>query len=173
MASDTIYVRGPHGVVPCIDGGTCGVCQVGVIDAALSTLCMACGAQVAWIGDVLVEENPAPDIPSVAGLGEGASRKEEGIAKVEFNQPEWRDRLRMWITERAAQPGDFSSDDLYRSIEPPDGWNKSTQNSVGAAFSWANKARMITMVGFKNSERASAHSRKIPVYVGAAVQRGA
>jgi hypothetical protein len=94
------------------------------------------------------------------------ARKDAGIARVEFNQPEWRDRVRAWLVVRAGRPGSFSSDDLYTSIEPPDGWNKSTQNTVGASFSWANKAKLINMVGFKNSARASAHGRKIPVYVG-------
>jgi len=83
--------------------------------------------------------------------------RDAGIEKVVCNNEDWVKRVRAIALHLAATNGEVCSDDVLRILPRPD---SVSPNAVGSVF----KDKRLHVIGFKQSEKLTSHSRRIFIY---------
>lgn len=92
----------------------------------------------------------------------GERRKAEGMALADAAEPGfWKDRADAAIKALAAEQREFTAEDVRKLAGDP-----THANAMGARFSAAAKAGIITYVKHRKSTRPSLHACKVAVWVG-------
>lgn len=94
---------------------------------------------------------------------EATWRREAGIASVSEHTPEdWKSRCDEALAGLAVTGDDFTSDEVHALVgEPPN-----HVNALGARFSAAVTAGLITQVGTRRSTRPESHGRHVRIWRG-------
>lgn len=90
-------------------------------------------------------------------LFEGIRLRDIGVGKVYLNNFEWVDEARKTAKELAVKQGIVSIDEVLSICPRPENVHP---NSTGAIF----REKIWVKVGFKQSEKPSAHARVVGIY---------
>lgn len=96
-----------------------------------------------------------------AQLELGLSLKQRGQNRAAKAASEWHELAYDWIS---SQQGSFSADDLIAGVGLPNPSQSNRNNAVGAVFTAARKAKVITRVGWTQSTRPEGHGRVIALW---------
>ena len=94
---------------------------------------------------------------------QGELLKEQGMARANANElEEWKKRANDAIEWLAQSGREFTAEDVRKRAGDP-----SNPNAFGPRLNYAARRGIITMVGYRKSERPSMHRRPVAVWKGA------